>query len=186
MRRVLAPLAIVVLVAAVVIGLTQAGGNDESAAQRVAARFVGESAVYARDRIRQGGDWKGPFDRTVEPRKDVARYQKPVAVLTGPKVASSAESFVLMMKHGANAKLIGDVTKGSSGRPMPHQLGNGVTVYLPSWEDQLPDGSVLEGRGVRPDVVIKTTPRDLEESDAVLEAALKVLRGADARSKTGR
>ncbi|MGB7160932.1 MAG: hypothetical protein WBD40_22915 [Tepidisphaeraceae bacterium] len=57
---------------------------------------------------------------------------------------------------------------------MPHQLGNGVTVYLSSWEDQLPDGTLLEGRGVRPDVVIKTTLRDLENSDA----ALKFLRGA--------
>jgi C-terminal processing protease CtpA/Prc len=100
-------------------------------------------------------------------------------VLIGPKIVSSAESFVLMMKHGAGekgAKLIGDTTRGSSGRPMPHQLGNGVTVYLPSWEDQLPDGTPLEGRGVRPDIIIKALPRDLGKSDAVLEAALKALR----------
>ena len=78
---------------------------------------------------------------------------------------------------GAKARLIGDVTKGSSGRPMPHQLGNGVTVHLSSWEDQQPDGAMIEGRGVRPDTFIKTTPRDMEKSDATLDAALKFLRG---------
>lgn len=161
------------------------GGGDELAARQVAGRFIEKPTVYSKNRIRQGGEWKGPFDRVVEPRKDAERYTKPVAVLIGPKVGSSAESFVLMMKHGAKARLIGDVTKGSSGRPMPHQLGNGVTVYLSSWEDQLPDGTVLEGRGVRPDMVVKTSLQGLKQSDAVLEAALKFLRGAGAaRAKT--
>jgi len=81
-----------------------------------------------------------------------------------------------MMKHGAGARLIGGVTKGSSGRPMPHQLGNGVTVYLSSWEDQLPDGMVLEGRGVRPDTIIKTDLRDFETSDPILDSAVKLMR----------
>lgn len=158
------------------------GGGDELAARRVAGRFIEKPTVYSKNRIREGGDWKGPFDRIVEPRNDHEPYTKPVAVLIGPKVGSSAESFVLMMKHGAAAKLVGGVTKGSSGRPMPHQLGNGVTVYLSSWEDQLPDGTVLEGRGVRPDIVIKTTLRDLETSDPTLDAARKPFRGKESRA----
>ena len=158
------------------------GGGDELAARRVAGRFIEKPAVYSKNRLREGGNWKGPFDRTVEPRKDAERFAKPVAVLIGPKIGSSAESFVLMMKHGAGAKLIGGVTKGSSGRPIPHQLGNGVTVYLSSWEDQLPDGTILEGRGVRPDTVIKATPDDFESSDPVLDAALKLLRRKDAQA----
>ena len=163
------------------------GGGDELAARQVAGRFVKEAAIYSKNRMREGGEWKGPFDRVVEPREDAERYTKPVAVLIGPKIGSSAESFVLMMKHGAKARLIGDITKGSSGRPMPHQLGNGVTVYLPSWEDQLPDGTVLEGRGVKPDTVVKTTPKGLEQKDPVLEAARKYLSGSAAGGKpTGR
>ena len=159
------------------------GGGDELAARRVAGRFVEEATIYSKNRIREGGQWKGPFNRVVEPRKDAPRFDKPVAVLIGPKVGSSAESFVLMMKHGGKARLVGDATKGSSGRPMAHELGNGVTVYLSSWEDQLPDGTVLEGRGVRPDTVIKATPRELQNSDTVVEAALKFLRGRSAGSR---
>jgi C-terminal processing protease CtpA/Prc len=100
-------------------------------------------------------------------------------VLIGPKIVSSAESFVLMMQQGAKAKLIGDATGGSSGRPMPHPLGNGVTVYLSSWEDELPDGTLLQGNGVHPDISVATLPRFLEQSDAVLEAALNHLRHQD-------
>jgi hypothetical protein len=157
------------------------GGGDELAARQVAGRFTAKPTVYSKNRIREGGKWNGPFDRSVEPRGDAERYTKPLAVLIGPKIGSSAESFVLMMKHGANAKLIGAATKGSSGRPKPHQLGNGVTVFLSSWEDQLPDSTILEGRGVRPDIIIKTDPDDFETSDPVLEAAMKFLRGAAAR-----
>ena len=62
-------------------------------------------------------------------------------------------------------------------QPMPHALGNGVTVYLSSWEDHEPDGTLVEGRGVKPDVAVKTNPRDFRRSDPVLEAALEFLRG---------
>jgi hypothetical protein len=157
------------------------GGGDETAALRVAGRFTEKPAVYSKNRIRDKGKWNGPFERIVEPRKDAERYPKPVAVLIGPKVGSSAESFVLMMKHGGNAKLIGAPTKGSSGRPLPHPLGNGVTIYLPSWEDQQPDGTLIEGKGVKPDIVVNTTLTELRNSDAVLQAGLKYLRGKAAK-----
>lgn len=149
------------------------GGGDEIAAQKVAGRFVERSAVYSKDRIRENGHWKGPFDRVVEPRRDAARYGKPVVVLIGPKIVSSAESFLLMMRYGAKAKLFGQTTGGSSGRPMPHPLGNGVTVCLSSWEDQLPDGTLLQDHGVHPDITIDATLGDLMNSDPALKAALK-------------
>jgi len=150
-------------------------GGDEVAARRFAGRFVDSPKVYSKDRIRRGGKWEGPFDRVVEPRAEAERYGGPVAVLVGPKVGSSCESFVLMMRQSPRCKLVGGVTKGSSGNPKPHDLGNGVTVFLSSWEDQLPDGTVVEGRGVTPDVEVKTTPGELRRRDAVLEAGIAVV-----------
>ncbi len=152
------------------------GGGDELAARQVAGRFVDKTAVYSKDRIRENGQWNGPFDRVVEPRKDVPHYTKPVVVLIGPKCASSSESFILMMKYGAHARLIGDTTKGSSGRPVLHDLGNGVTVYLPSWQDQFPDGSILEGAGIKPDTTVKVRQAELADRDPVLDQAIKTLR----------
>jgi C-terminal processing protease CtpA/Prc len=80
-----------------------------------------------------------------------------------------------MMKV-SGCTLVGAQSYGASGNPNPHDLGNDVTVFLSSWQDMLPDGTPLEGRGVTPDVKVDTTPAQLEKSDPVLEAALKLLR----------
>jgi C-terminal processing protease CtpA/Prc len=81
-----------------------------------------------------------------------------------------------MMRHGAGARLFGERSGGSSGNPKPHDLGNGVTAFLPSWQDMLPDGTLLEGKGVEPDQVVKAAPGDFARGDPVLDAALKWLR----------
>jgi len=161
-----------------IIDVRMNGGGSENLASHFAGRFIDQPKVYSKNRIRRDGQWLGPFDRVVKPRADGDRYRGPIAVLIGPKVASSCESFVLMMKQCPRCKLVGDVTKGSSGNPRPYALGNGVTVILSSWEDQLPDGTILEGRGVTPDVQVKTTLVELRKRDAVLQAALRVVRDA--------
>jgi hypothetical protein len=47
------------------------------------------------------------------------------------------------MLRAAGATLVGAPSAGSSGRPVPHRLGNGVTAWLPSWIDGTPDDPVL-------------------------------------------
>jgi carboxyl-terminal processing protease len=159
------------------------GGSDK-ASKQVAGWFVAWPAVYTRERTRKDGKWTGPFDWVVRPREDGRTYTKPVVVLIGPRNMSSAEAFICMMRYGSRARLIGATTRGSSGNPLPHDLGNGVTVYLPSWETQNPDGSLREGHGIAPDIRVETDPDDLKNSDPVLDAALKSLRGGDDRGKS--
>ncbi len=159
---------------ALILDVRANGGGDEPAAQRFASRFARESAVYSRHRYRDGeGGWGPVLDRVIEPstRK---HFDGPVVVLMGQGCVSSNESFLCMMRYGAHAKLVGEPSYGSSGNPKPIDLGNGVTIYLPSWEDQLPDDSILEGRGVQPDVnaLLGSAPAQ----DGVLEAALGMLR----------
>jgi hypothetical protein len=167
---------------ALVIDVRPNGGGDELAARRVAGRFVGTETVYSRNRTRDPQDsdgWTEVFNRVVKP-SDAPANSKPckarTAVLIGPGCMSSNESFILMMKHGAGSLLVGDTTGGSSGNPRGIELGNGVTVILPSWEDLLPDGTVLEGRGITPDVEVSFRPARGVASDAVLDAALQRLR----------
>jgi Peptidase family S41 len=159
-----------------IIDVRPNGGGDENLAKEFAGRFIDGPKVYSKDRIRRGGQWLGPYDRVVEPRAGAEPYKGPVAVLIGPKVGSSCESFVLMMKQAPRCKLVGEQTKGSSGNPKPHELGNGVTVFLSSWEDQMPDGTVVEGRGITPDVTVKATLTQLRQGDPVLEAAKELAR----------
>ncbi|MGE0481242.1 MAG: S41 family peptidase [Phycisphaerae bacterium] len=163
---------------ALVIDVRANGGGDESIAKRFAGRFVTQRAVYSKNVYRDASKPEGftspGFDRVVEPIAPA--YAGRVAVLIGPAVLSSNESFVLMMKTSPKVVLVGAATGGSSGNPKPTKLGNGVTVWLPSWKDLMPDGTLLEGRGVSPDVRVDGRAAVFEKSDPVLDAALEELR----------
>jgi C-terminal processing protease CtpA/Prc len=96
----------------------------------------------------------------------------------GPQNMSSCESFLLMMHEIPGCKLIGEKSYGSSGNPKPVELENGVTVLLPSWKDTLPDGTLLEGKGIEPDITVPADADMLMKRDPVLNAALQLLRAS--------
>jgi hypothetical protein len=155
------------------------GGGDEPSAQQFAGCFIDKPALYAKHVYRQA-DQPGGFgelrERTLQPSRDRPKYRGKVIVLMGQANMSSCEAFLLMMKQVPGCKLIGSTSYGSSGNPKPTDLGNGVTVYLPSWKAMLPDGTCFEGKGIKPDIPIQATPLVLEKADPVLQAALTLLR----------
>ena len=156
----------------IIIDVRANGGGDELAARSVAARFASRPAVYSKHQYREGDGFGPVVDRVLEPAPVEARCTGKVVVLMGPACMSSCESFLLMMRHGANAPLVGARSRGSSGNPKPVDLGNGVTAILPTWRDMLPDETLLEGRGVEPDQAVEMTGA----TDAVLQAGLLLLR----------
>jgi len=162
-----------------VIDVRGNGGGSEPLAEDFAGCFVDEPKVYARHVYRAANE-PGGFgkvrDRILEPNKRRPRYRGKVAVLMGPVNMSSCEAFLLMMKQVQDCKLIGVTSQGSSGNPKPTELGNGVTVYLPSWKAMRPDGTCFEGEGIAPDLRVEATQSQLASRDPVLEAALKLLR----------
>ncbi len=164
---------------ALVIDLRPNGGGSEPLAMPIAAWFVEGEKVYSKNAYRdpqaEGGFTK-VFDRKIKGNGPPNRFDKPVAVLTGPGVMSSAESFLLMLKQGEKVTLVGASSYGSSGNPKPFKLPNDVEICIPSWKDMLPDGSILEGEGVPPDVKVKAKPADLENDDPVLKRAMELLR----------
>lgn len=162
-----------------IIDVRENSGGDEALAREFAGCFVSSPTVYSKNvyrtkRAKSG--WGKPQERTVEPNKARPAYRGKVAVLIGQRCMSSCESFILMMRHGAGATLVGDRTYGSSGNPKPHELPNGVMVALPSWKDMQPDGTPLEGKGITPDVRVKPKKGDFTDTDPVLDAALARLR----------
>ncbi len=159
-----------------IIDVRPNGGGDERLAREFAGCFLEKAGVYSQSDVRAPAakDGFGPrHDRTVEPSKGRPAYRGKVAVLIGPANMSSNESFIFMMKLMPGCKLVGEKTYGSSGNPKPHELGNGVTVLLPSWRDYGPDGRLLEGVGIAPDIEIKWDARSSE--DVVIRAAQKAL-----------
>lgn len=155
----------------VVVDVRGNGGGDELMAREFAGRFLGEAKVYAKDRIREGGHWSEVYDRVVQPVGP--RFVGKVVLLQGPANFSSNESFIQMMQV-AGATTVGGKTGGSSGRPMSFELGNGVTITLPSWEDLDREGKPLEGVGLMPGVEVGFEEKG--EGDAVLERGLEILR----------
>lgn len=160
-----------------IIDVRPNGGGAEPLAQKFAGCFIDAPKIYGRDEIRDSGQFKGPYNRIVEPSADGPKYRGKVAVLMGQACVSSNESFLLMMKQVPGCKLIGERSRGSSGNPKEHALPNDVIVYLPSWRDLRPDGTCFEGEGIAPDIEVKTQDKDFHSSDPVLDAALKYLRG---------
>ncbi len=152
------------------------GGGNELFAQHIAGSFVDAPVPYVQSEDRDPtapGGFTPPVTRFVGPTVR-PRYAKPVVVLTGRYVISSAESFALMMR-AAGATLLGARTRGSSGNPKDVALGDGISVRLPSWRAKLLDGSYLEGKGVVPDVELAVTPAEVAANDVLIDAAVAEL-----------
>lgn len=167
----------------IILDVRPNSGGSEPLARQVAGCFVEKPVVYSRNTTRTEGKVFGPYDRTLEPNAARPAYRGRVVVLMGPKNMSSCESFLMMMKQAPGCRLVGERSYGSSGNPKPHALDNGVTVFLPSWEDLTPDGKILEGVGVEPDVKVRSSAEDFTKGDPVLEAALRLLRAPAAPLK---
>jgi len=164
---------------ALIIDVRPNGGGDELMAKAIAQWFVKGEQIYSKNCYRDAtadGGYGRMFDRVIKGNDKPNVYTKRVAVLMGPANLSSCESFLLMMKQGPRVKCFGGTSGGSSGNPKPHMLPNGVEFFIPSWKDYLPDGTLLEGGGVDPDIRVETRASDFEAGDPVLDAALKALR----------
>jgi hypothetical protein len=164
---------------ALIIDLRPNSGGAEPLAMPIAAWFVKGEKVYSKNAYRDPEAESGfteVLDRKIKGNDSPNRFDKPVAVLSGPGIMSSAESFLLMLKQGEKVTLVGAPSYGSSGNPKPFKLPNEVEIFIPSWKDMLPDGSLLEGKGVPPDVKVKAKASEFEKDDPVLKRALELLR----------
>lgn len=171
---------------AMIIDVRPNSGGNEALARQVAAWFLEGTRTYAKNRVRvrAGKDGFGPvLERQITGHGENRHYDRPIAVLTSRYVMSSNESFVMMLRQAKDCVVVGQPTFGSSGNPKPFDLGNGVTAWVPSWQDLLPDGTPSEGKGVQPDVLVECSPQDLERRDPILEKALELLRAKTARAK---
>ncbi|MFA9388716.1 MAG: S41 family peptidase [Prolixibacteraceae bacterium] len=160
-----------------IIDVRENSGGDEQFAMEFASWFTADPLPYEKTVTynMQTGTFNAERIKTIFPNSEGLLYTGNVYVLAGPKVMSSNESFVLMMQQLPNVKVVGMPTYGSSGNPLPYELANGVTVYLPSWLAYTIDGKLIEGNGIEPDVLIETKDGDFQNSDVVVDAVLKMI-----------
>ena len=129
-------------------------------------------------------EWYEESMGTIQPSPE-KRFSGPLVILTGHTTYSSAEDFVVPLKFSKRAKIVGDITGGSTGNPLNVQLPGGYVLRICAKRDSFPDGEEFVGKGIEPDIKVKLTQKNIyEDKDVVLEKAIEIIRDWD-RSFTG-
>ena len=75
----------------------------------------------------------------------------PIIVLIGDQTVSAAEMFAAGIRVRQRARIVGVPSAGNTENLLAHNLPDGSRLWLAEYAYYLPDGSLLEGQGVRPD-----------------------------------
>jgi C-terminal processing protease CtpA/Prc len=161
-----------------IVDLRKANGGSEPLAAQIASQFCSRNVLYAKSKRRNGpghNQFEPENSRTLEASENP--FTKPVVCLIGPGAVSSGEGFVKMMKALPQVTTVGMPTRGASGNPQEHELGDtGVTVYFSTWVDLTPDGATFEGKGIQPEIEVNLPATDYASADPTLEKGIEVLR----------
>lgn len=102
----------------------------------------------------------------------------PVALLVDSGTASSGEALALKFRQHAIGPIVGEETAGMlSGGAAQAVLPDGSTLWYSARAIEDANGRSYEGKGIAPDVAVSSRPPAAAgEEDAVVEAAIRVLR----------
>ena len=104
-------------------------------------------------------------------------YAGPVVVLIDGQNASASERFAACLQSIGRGVVIGERSRGAVGPSDGEVLPNGTTFQYLTAQSLTPDGIVLEGRGVIPDIVIRPDREALlHGKDAALDRAIKYIK----------
>ena len=105
------------------------------------------------------------------------RYEKPIAVLIGPRNQSAAESTIWQLKLSGRALFVGESTAGTNGGAPEASLPGGGLVIFTHERVTYPGNQRFHGIGIVPDIpVIPTVAGVRAGRDEVLERAAAALR----------
>lgn len=138
----------------------------------IASQLVGERTLFMRYQLRNEVE-ESYLDFVPDP------YPGRVVILVDELSASSSEEFAGSLQSLGRATIVGSQTPGrclvANLAPLP---GGGVLSY-PYGQSQTPDGRVLEGNGVVPDVEVALDRASLLRGiDTQLEAAIEYVNSA--------
>jgi len=138
----------------------------------MAEQFVQEQAVFwsykERDSVREV--YLEPVDNA---------YGGPLVVIIDVMSASSAEEFSGALQAIGRAVVVGERSAGICVVADMLELPNGAVLMYPYGQTRTADGTVLEGRGVIPDIEVSLDRASLLEGrDPQLEAAIEAVRDA--------
>lgn len=117
----------------------------------------------------------GQFNFAVNPQ--AGPYLGPVVILTDGGSASTSEIFAGGMQEIGRAVVVGERTAGAALPSYFQKLPTGALFQYAIGDFTTPKGTLIEGRGVAPDVEVKLTRRSLLDGrDAQLDAAIEQIK----------
>lgn len=103
----------------------------------------------------------------------------PMVVLVNEGSASASEIMAGAIRYHRGAKLVGAQTFGKGTVQQLDQLTNGSSIKITIANWLLPDGSIIEGVGITPDISVEQNEEDiLDGRDTQLEKAIEVLQSS--------
>ena len=150
---------------ALVLDLRHNPGGDTEGALRLLADFLGHGVTVLRHEDGQGER------RDVKTRGEQA-YRFPLCLLIDEQTASAAELFAAALQHHGRATIVGRGSYGKASAQRALRWPDGTLRYTTVGRYVRPDGTEIEGRGVRPDVLVSA---DVTTASALV-AGLAALR----------
>ena len=141
-----------------ILDLRSNGGGLLSSAVDVASLFIKDGlALYVVDANKRRTD----YNINTEGRQFLTDI--PMVVLINGGSASASEILAGALQDHDRAKLIGDTSFGKGSVNWLRRLSNGAGLYITVAHWYTPDGRLIQGEGVEPD--IEVTSRDAQKAD---------------------
>ena len=144
-------------------------GGMHDVGEAIAAKLVQKKTLFSVFRYR---------DRTekVVVRPNGKTYTGPVVVLIDGQNASASERFAACLQSIGRGVVIGERSRGAVGPSNVMVLPNGTSFLYLTAQSLTPDGIVLEGRGVIPDIEVRPDREALlNGKDAQLDRAIEYI-----------
>ena len=158
----------------IIIDLRGNPGGDPSVAEQMAAQFLRGQVLFGSFRNRSGVVARSVTGQDV--------YAGQLVILIDASSYSASEWFASGMQATGRAVIIGERSPGGATGMRVAILPNGGCLGCPVDQLLAPDGRVLEGYGVIPDIEVALDRASLLSGlDLQLQAAIELIQGVNAR-----
>lgn len=157
----------------IILDLRDNGGGWVHAAQEMLGRFLPDGVALYEDPTEAPGS---ETPENVITSRDVQAYGIPLVVLVNKGSASASEIVAGALQARGRAKLVGDVTFGKGSEQSVHPLSRGSSVHITIAHWLTPDKQDIHGKGLQPDVRVKSSEQDRADAGPQFRRALQVLR----------
>jgi carboxyl-terminal processing protease len=152
-----------------IIDLRNNAGGQGALVNNVGGALFSERISFGKTKTRFGGG-----DFWVVPQNKV--FGGKIVILTNCGTGSTSEIFTAGMKETGRAKIIGERTAGAVLPATIERLPTGANFMYAVADYRSPNGILLEGKGVDPDIEVRLTrPSLLQGRDLQMEEAIREL-----------